>query len=191
MKKDVFKTELNYIKNSKYRKNAEVLISLLPDYFFEVPASSTGKYHPSFAQGQGGLVRHTKVAVKIAHELLNSIIGQPFNQEEKDLIILALILHDGLKHGNPKEEYVRFDHPVLIAKFIQNNQKRTTFNDKEIQFLTNIISSHMGPFNTNKYSDVILPVPKNKYPKFVHMCDLLASRKFLDVKFDSNNNIAE
>ncbi len=191
MKKDVFKTELNYIKNSKYRKNAEVLISLLPDYFFEVPASSTGKYHPSFAQGQGGLVRHTKVAVKIAHELLNSIIGQPFNQEEKDLIILALILHDGLKHGNPKEEYVRFDHPVLIAKFIQNNQKRTTFNDKEIQFLTNIISSHMGPFNTNKYSDVILPVPKNKYQKFVHMCDLLASRKFLDVKFDSNNNIAE
>ena len=180
-----------YIKNSKYRKNAEVLISLLPDYFFEVPASSTGKYHPSFAQGQGGLVRHTKVAVKIAHELLNSIIGQPFNQEEKDLIILALILHDGLKHGNPKEEYVRFDHPVLIAKFIQNNQKRTTFNDKEIQFLTNIISSHMGPFNTNKYSDVILPVPKNKYQKFVHMCDLLASRKFLDVKFDSNNNIAE
>ncbi len=191
MKKDVFKTELNYIKNSKYRKNAEVLISLLPDYFFEVPASSTGKYHPSFAQGQGGLVRHTKVAVKIAHELLNSIIGQPFNQEEKDLIILALILHDGLKHGNPKEEYVRFDHPVLIAKFIQNNQKRTTFNDKEIQFLTNIISSHMGPFNTNKYSDVILPIPKNKYQKFVHMCDLLASRKFLDVKFDSNNNIAE
>mgnify|MGYP005809324181 FL=1 len=191
MKKDVFKTELNYIKNSKYRKNAEVLISLLPDYFFEVPASSTGKYHPSFAQGQGGLVRHTKVAVKIAHELLNSIIGQPFNQEEKDLIILALILHDGLKHGNPKEEYVRFDHPVLIAKFIQNNQKRTTFNDKEIQFLTNIISSHMGPFNTNKYSDDILPVPKNKYQKFVHMCDLLASRKFLDVKFDSNNNIAE
>ena len=191
MKKDVFKTELNYIKNSKYRKNAEVLISLLPDYFFEVPASSTGKYHPSFAQGQGGLVRHTKVAVKIAHELLNSIIGQPFNQEEKDLIILALILHDGLKHGNPKEEYVRFDQPVLIAKFIQNNQKRTTFNDKEIQFLTNIISSHMGPFNTNKYSDVILPVPKNKYQKFVHMCDLLASRKFLDVKFDSNNNIAE
>ena len=191
MKKDVFKTELNYIKNSKYRKNAEVLISLLPDYFFEVPASSTGKYHPSFAQGQGGLVRHTKVAVKIAHELLNSILGQSFNQEEKDLIILALILHDGLKHGNPKEEYVRFDHPVLIAKFIQNNQKRTTFNDKEIQFLTNIISSHMGPFNTNKYSDVILPIPKNKYQKFVHMCDLLASRKFLDVKFDSNNNIAE
>lgn len=191
MKKDVFKTELNYIKNPEYRKNAEILIEMLPDYFFEVPASSTGKYHPSFAQGQGGLVRHTKVAVKIANELLNSIIGQPFNQEEKDLIILALILHDGLKHGDPKEEYVRFDHPILIAKFIQNNQDKTTFNDKEIQFLTNIISSHMGPFNTNKYSDVVLPVPKNKYQKFVHMCDLLASRKFLDVKFDSNNNIAE
>lgn len=189
MKKDVFNPELNYIKNPEYRKNAEILIGLLPDYFFEVPASSTGKYHPSFAQGKGGLVRHTKVAVKIANELLNSMIGYPFKPQEKDLMILALILHDGLKHGNPKEEYVRFDHPLLIAKFIKDNQSKTTFNDQEILFLTNVISSHMGPFNTSNYSDTVLPIPQNKYQKFVHMCDLLASRKFLDVKFDDHNNI--
>ena len=84
MKKEVFKTEINYIKNPEYQRNAEILIELLPDYFFEVPASSTGKYHPKFASGDGGLVRHTKAAVRIAYELLYSIIGDPFNSEEKD-----------------------------------------------------------------------------------------------------------
>lgn len=68
----VFNTEYNYIRNEKYRDNIKILVNLLPDYFFEVAASSTGKYHPSFSLGEGGLVRHTKVAVKIAHELLEN-----------------------------------------------------------------------------------------------------------------------
>ena len=187
MKHDVFAKELEYIKNSKYRKNAEVLIDLLPDYFFEEPASSTGKYHPPFAQGEGGLVRHTKVAVRFAHELLNGLIGEPFKDSEKDLMILALILHDGIKHGIPKDRYVKFEHPLLIAKFIKEHQGDTTFTDNEVKFLQNVISSHMGPFTTNQYSNVTLPRPSNKYQKFVHMCDLLASKKFINVSFDENN----
>ena len=71
MKADIFKTELGYIKEDDIREKAIKVINMLPDYFFEVPASSTGKYHPSFSQGEGGLVRHTKAAVNIANELLN------------------------------------------------------------------------------------------------------------------------
>ncbi len=109
---ECLKKELNYIKNEKYRKNAEILINLLPDYFFEVPASSTGKYHPNFALGQGGLVRHTKVAVRIAYDLLNNpTIGDIFKDEEKDLMLTGLILHDGLKSGLQKSQYTLFDHP--------------------------------------------------------------------------------
>lgn len=186
MKSDIFKTEINYIKKERYRKNAEALIEVLPDYFFKVPASSTGKYHPSFALGEGGLVRHTKVAVKMANVLLSSMVGDSFKEEEKDLMILALILHDGLKHGFTFEKYVKFEHPILIAEFIKQNKGVTDFSDNEIKFLQNVVSSHMGPFNTNNYSDVVLPIPKNKYQKFVHMCDFLASRKFLDVKFKDN-----
>lgn len=192
MKSDIFQKELSYIKNDNYRKNTETLINLLPDYFFEVPASSTGKYHPSFALNSGGLVRHTKVAVRIAEELLyNDSIGYSFNSYEKDLIITTLILHDGLKHGLEKDKYTKFDHPILIANFIKENQNKTTFTDNEINFITKAIKSHMGQFNTNPYSDVVLPVPQDKYQRFVHMCDYLASRKFLDVKFDDDNNIIE
>ena len=114
------------------------------------------------------------------------MVGEPFKEEEKDLMILALILHDGIKHGIPKDKYVKFDHPILIANFIKENQDKTDFTDNEIKFLQNVVSSHMGPYNTSSYSDVVLPIPNNKYQKFVHMCDLLASRKFLDVKFKGN-----
>lgn len=189
MKQEKFMQEINYIKNEKYRENAKILIEGLPDYFFSVPASSTGKYHPKFASGDGGLVRHTKAAVRIAYELLNSMIGDVFKSDEKDLIILGLTLHDGLKHGKEQEKYVRFDHPLLAANYVKESKDKLTLDDEEIEFLYNIISSHMGPYNTNAYSDVVLPIPKNKYQKFVHMCDLLASRKFLDIKFDDNDNI--
>ena len=37
--------------------------------------------------------------------------------------------------------------------------------------------------------DEILEIPKTKYQSFVHMCDYLASRKFLEIRFDENNNI--
>ena len=187
-KVNAFKKELTYIKDQKYRENAEVLINLLPDYFFEVAASSTGKYHPSFSLGEGGLLRHTKAAVRIAHEMFNDeSITSSFSPKEKDMMIIALMLHDGLKHGREKSEYTKFEHPILICDYIKENKDKTTFSDNEISALCNMIESHMGPWNTNSYSDVVLPVPSNKYQRFVHMCDFLSSRKFLDVKFDGND----
>lgn len=188
----VFSKELNYIKNERYKKEAIKLIGLLPDYFFSVPASSTGKYHPSFALGDGGLVRHTKVAVRVAYEMFNdeSITGA-YSNNEKDLMIIALIMHDGLKSGLEKSDYTSFDHPILVCNYIKENKDKLEFTDKEIEFICHVISSHMGPWNTNNYSDVILPKPESKFQRFVHMCDYLASRKFLDVKFNENNDIIE
>ena len=192
MKSTVFDKEIEYIRNPRYKESVRIYLDLLPDYFYEIPASSTGKYHPSFALGDGGLVRHTKVAVKMANELVNSkVIGDVFNADEKDLIIFSLLLHDGLKEGVVKEKYTRFDHPLLIANFIKENKDKTTLKDDEVEMLSSMVAAHMGEYNTNPYSDVVLPLPKNKFEKMVHMCDLLASRKFLDVKFDENNNIIE
>ena len=188
----VFEREINYIKNPRYKESVKVMISLLPDYFFEVPASSTGKYHPSFSLGVGGLLRHTKAAIRIAYEMFNdeSITGA-YSNNEKDLMIIALMFHDGLKSGLEKSEYTKFEHPLLVCNYIKENKDKTKFTDKEINFITHVISSHMGPWNTNNYSDVVLPKPESKFQRFVHMCDYLASRKFLDVKFDDNNNIEE
>ena len=188
-KQDVFKKEINYIKSASKRKDLRTLINLLPDYFFEIPASSTGKYHPSFALGNGGLVRHTKVAVRIAHELLeNNTIGIKFTQDEKDLIIMALTLHDGLKSGEEHSKYTKFDHPLLISKFIMQNKSKLSLDIDDIRKLCSMIESHMGEWTTDPYTKKeVLPKPRTAEQRFVHMCDFLASRKFLDVKFKKND----
>lgn len=188
IKNEVFKCEYTYIKNKKYVDNLKIMVDLLPDYFFIIPASSTGKYHPNYATGDGGLVRHTKAAVRIAHELLsNNTIGSVFTDDEKDMIIFSLVLHDGLKSGIVKEKYTRFDHPLLIAKYIKDNSDKLTLNEDEIKFIVNCVSTHMGEWTVDYNGNEILKKPSNKYQKFVHMCDFLASKKFININFKDND----
>lgn len=185
-KANIFQTELGYIRNEKYRQDAEFLIEKLPDYFFEIPASSTGKYHPSFASTKGGLVKHTKVAVRIAHELLeNDTVGAKFTLREKDLIIVALLLHDGLKSGLEKSKYTLFEHPLLVSKYIMEQKECLQMEIDDIRFVCTLIESHMGQWTYDSYHQKeVLPKPTSAAGRFVHMCDFLSSKKFLDVKFN-------
>lgn len=186
-----FSKELEYIKSEKIKNACQKMIELLPDYFFEVPASSTGKYHPEYALGEGGLLRHTKAAVRIAYELLNDpCIGDKYKQDEKDLMIMALILHDGLKSGLNHEKYTRFDHPILIADYIMDNEEELGLEVEEIEFLCDAVKTHMGSWTTDYNGVEVLEKPKTKYQNFVHMCDYLASRKCLLVPFDKNDDIS-
>ena len=190
-RKTVFRKEISYVKDEKLKKDLKTLIDLLPDYFFEVPASSTGKYHPDFAQGDGGLVRHTKVAVRFAYELLNNnTVGCKFTDRDKDLIIIALTLHDGLKHGEEHNRYVKFEHPLLASKFIMEHKDELSMNIDDIRKVCSMIESHMGEWTYDNYKKKeVLPKPVTAEQRFVHMCDYLASRKFVDVKFTDANNI--
>lgn len=189
-KKEHFKKELSYIKSDRIKKANETMLELLPDYFFEIAASSTGKYHPEYALGKGGLIRHTKAAVRIGFELLsNPSIGDKYTSDEKDLMLMGLMLHDGLKLGLPQEKYTRFDHPILIADFIMDNEEKLGLQINEIEFLCDIVKTHMGVWTKDYNGEEILEAPKTKYQNFVHMCDYLASRKCLLLPFDENNNI--
>lgn len=184
MKKiDYFKDEIEYIKDDNNKKDLITLIGLLPSYFFKVPASSTGKYHPLFALGEGGLFRHTKVVSKIAMELLE--IEDRFSQNDKDLIIMASVMHDGFKYGIKKEDYTRFDHPLIVSRVIMENSKKMNMNMDCLRKLCMIIESHMGKFNKDYNGNSVLPLPKNELERFLHKCDYLASRKFLGVKFNN------
>ena len=189
MHSDLFKNEINYIKNDRIKNSLITMINKLPDYFFLVPASSTGKYHPDYALGEGGLLRHTKAAVRIAHELLINPSITNFTDDEKDLIIMALTLHDGLKSGLEKSEYTLFDHPIIMAKYLEDNKDDLELSDEEIKFVSDAISTHMGPWTTDYKGEDVLTPPTSKSQRFVHMCDYLASRKFLEVPFDKDNNV--
>lgn len=185
MKSDVFNTELSYIKDERIKNSTRKILNLLPDYFYEIPASSTGKYHPSFSLGDGGLVRHVKVAVRIGKELLDDpLIGNKYTENEKDVMIMALILHDGLKSGLTHNKYTQVNHPTLIKNFVLEHKNDIELTSQELDLFCCVVESHMGIWNKDYEGNEILPVPKTKYENFVHMCDYLSSKKFLDVHFN-------
>ena len=191
MNEELFKTELSYIKDRKIKEALLNTIEVLPDYWFTTPASSTGKYHPEYATGQGGLLRHSKAAMRIGYELLsNPSIGNKYTDHEKDLMLFALLVHDGLKLGNPEEKYTRFDHPILMEKFIKENYEDLELEKEDANFIGEVIKTHMGPWIEDYNGNKVLEPPKTKYQNFVHMCDFLASRKCLLVPFDNENNIS-
>ena len=177
-----FTKEISYIEDESKKRDIEYLINLLPEYFFTIPASSTGKYHPKFASTNNGLVKHTKVAVRIAYDLFKTVNN--FSDDDKDLIIMALIMHDGLKKGVEEEKYTRFDHPLLVSKMIMENANNLEMSIDDVRKMCVLIESHMGKWNTAKYSKVELPVPTSEMQRFVHRCDYLASRNYLNVRFE-------
>ena len=189
-KEELFKKEIGFIKDPNLKKTLIKLADIVPDYFYKVPASSTGKYHPKYATGDGGLIRHSKAAMRIGYELLNNpAIGDKYTDHEKDLMLISLLFHDGLKLGNPEEKYTRFDHPILMEKFIRENYEDLDLSKEDAKFIGDVIKTHMGPWTEDYNGNKVLEPPKTKYQNFVHMCDYLASRKCLIVPFDDNNNV--
>ena len=93
-----FERYLAFIENKEIVDAVIVMLGYVPDYFWTIPASSSGKYHPQFAQGIGGLIRHTQAALITAFELMSNPILTKFSQAEKDVVYASLILHDTYKN---------------------------------------------------------------------------------------------
>ena len=93
-----FERELDLIVNDDLRMAVKYYMDeAVPDYFWTDGASSSGKYHPEFSQGVGGLVRHTKAVVMFAEELLRMSSYAYMREEYKDYVIAACIIHDTAK----------------------------------------------------------------------------------------------
>lgn len=179
---------LSTIVNKDIREFAVALLDDFPDYIWHVGASSTGKYHPAYSLGEGGLMRHQVAVVRFLNfffelEQYNSCL----TDRQMDLIRVAGLIHDGRKSGEQSDyevsKYTRFEHPLLMKNALEKF-KGKYLNDKEIDFVGMCIETHMGAWNTDKKSDCVLPKPTNKYQRMVHVADYLASRKCLTMDFD-------
>lgn len=201
-----FTKELGYIQNDDLRKIVAATLDASPECIVEIPASSSGRYHPAYSLGVGGLMRHVKAAVGIAHcqietEIFdNMVMGTDaktridyydIRQMYADAAYAALILHDCVKPDDTVKHSTRFDHPLLAAKLFKEtavkyiNAENMEYMKMAIPLVHGAISSHMGQWNTAPYAKgVVLPKPKSGIEHFVHQCDYLGSRKFLTFEFD-------
>ena len=178
---ECFKTELNYIKHPGLRRFAELLLENADEYFFVVPASSGGKYHPDFARKKsGGLVLHTKAVTDILHMLLEEQELWGLTDDQKDMMYIAAITHDIKKQGNGAGHHTIKEHPMCAATYVNDVYNAhseellaanvTPAKSNVIQLL---IQSHMGKWAVKDG----MPAPKTTGQFLLCTADYMASRK--------------
>jgi non-homologous end joining protein Ku len=134
---DLFADEVVKTKTKELTKLVTQALSLyVMDGFFLQPASMSGKYHPYYALGEGGLIRHTVAAMQIAREIAKVFHLSPL---ELDLCVTALALHDICKPDPNHAEQAA----VLIRRI----------DNEHAKLVAGLIESHMGQWGPKECTD--------------------------------------
>ena len=185
----LFEKEIDYLNGEDFKEFVKTAVTLLPNYFFEVPASSSGRFHSALESGFGGLVYHTKAVAKMANYFVNlEQYKSKLSEVERDCIITSALLHDCLKHGwENSTGYSVHEHPVLGGEFVKTDERLDGILSEEIRIVIgDAISSHSGEWTTNKRSKTVLPSPQNLIQELVHLSDYVASRHDIHILFDDD-----
>ena len=180
--------EINDIDNRRF---AHYLLDRVPDFFFIVPASSSGKYHSKNDLGEGGLVRHSISVLRMLEHLLEPEGYFDFTDEQKDLLKIAALFHDCMKSGT-QEEYennqrTKFLHPLYAANFIMTTAIENEYPYEKALFIYDAVIAHMGQWNKNKNESGMLPTPTTMSQKVLHLADYLASRKDINMTLEDDD----
>ena len=178
--------ELNDITDVNIRELAKIMIENADDYFFVVPASSSGKYHPSFDLGDGGLVRHTRCVVYYAECMAESMM---FDEHDKNLIILAALAHDIKKQGDGVGKHTVTEHPLLASEYLSKlaSENMGLISSEDLTKVCTAVESHMGKWGAKDG----LPLPTSEFDKALQAADYIASRKeILDFNFRPTEDVS-
>ena len=178
----MFINEINDIQDDKLKIFISKALLSAPEYFFTVPASSSGKYHPYFAREEGGLVKHTRCVAFYAACNAESF---NFTTHEKDLLIISAILHDIKKQGNNNYgRHTVWEHPELASDFVMKIQKEnpSLISESDAKKIANAILSHMGKWaHDEEYvkKKKQFPLPSTLFEFALQSADYIASRSEL------------
>lgn len=159
--------EISLIKDAHIKSIVTSCLPFVPDYFWHIPSSSTGKYHPEDENVDGGLVLHTKRVVMVVRMLSNAL---DFDEHTTDVLTAAAIMHDWRKNGEPNTGYTANAHGadwILIASKVW--KMNVMISDPDIKLIANLIACHMGRFDT--------PFMTEGISSILYLADYIASRK--------------
>lgn len=141
-----------------------------PDYFWERPSSSSGKYHSPDERGKYGNWLHTKrVFAAYCRVSRGSVeLGEitPYEKEEGKA---AALVHDMMKYGWPSD---RNDHTVNNHDLIAADVARNIGEMPES--VCRLIETHMGGWGEG-------PNPETDAEKLLQKADMFASDEYVDV----------
>ena len=190
----MFINEIDDIYDKDLKELAIELIANADDYFFTVPASSSGKYHPPFDLGCGGLVRHTRCVAFMAMSIAES---QCMSTLDRDSLIVAAIAHDIKKQGNGSGNHTVFEHPTYAKNYVLEIHKKinSAVPIDVVEKIANAVQSHMGKWGHDKEfikGNNPLPMPSNEFEFALQTADYIASRKEIaDFKFRDTDAVAD
>ena len=174
-----FNEMVEQITNEQWKLGCKELINKLPNYFWVVAASSSGKYHPKCDLGTGGLVRHSVMVATVAADLVDSEIFVDANDINKDMALIAGLFHDCLKQGTDCNGHTVFNHPILAADFMAEELKNY-IEEPYLSTIVGAVRTHMGKWTTSKYDpDIVLEKPYTAFQKLIHTADLMAAKKYI------------
>jgi putative nucleotidyltransferase with HDIG domain len=168
-----FKKQLDLISDQSKKTKVANLLRQVSYRNIQEPASSTGKYHPEYAHGEFGLSRHVKAVVAFISDICTA-----FEDLDRDTLIIAAIMHDILKYHND-DKYTSKTHAADAAKWLKENG---------LEDEGRLIASHMGKWDAKKG---IAPAPEKFDEKMLHLADYLASKKWITIDFDNDDNVVE
>lgn len=177
-KSDFFEREIQNLESIDLQDFARFFFNeYVGAWFWKSGASASGKYHPEFTKGEGGLVRHTRAVAMVCEELLKMSSYAYMKAEYKDYARLACLLHDTRKYGSGDEEDKDCykDHGALAAADVALAWFEF-FGTPCPELLKMAIRSHMGQWVENREDR-----PFTNIDRLVHLADYIASRSFWDI----------
>ena len=173
------------MKNKQYKDQVNKLINLhitdptvkewvlkyfketVPEYFWDVPASTSGKYHPSQAVTAHGLIKHTLMAFYNLLDIMKLEYAHKswgIGERERSELLAAILVHDTFKCGKPVEGQDMAKHTIKNHEMIP-----LEFIPQEFPIIYSGVATHMGEWGAVK--------PECNLQFIVHLADYLASRK--------------
>jgi HD superfamily phosphodiesterase len=180
------------ISDDTRRKTLDGYLKSVPDKLMELSASSSGKFHPAHDNGPGGLLRHSRIVVRLASRLYSSLSETKGLQ--RDSLITAALIHDFGKYGKECElSHTVHDHPLIGAEMFRDYCKKLRLNDENKQWVSDVcrlVERHTGRWITNKYSDIILPKPEKMDEWMLHFADYISATLHEDTLFDREGHLS-
>lgn len=150
---------LERIEDDSIRKWTRQFSANAPDYFWEVPASTSGYHHP-ICRKERGLWVHTLMVFTAVERLVDSYEAR-FGVDP-DHARAAALLHDQRKNGTPEDpsSSAVSDHDLRMAAYIRS------WGGPEP--VAEAVESHMGAWYDG-------PEPDSPLGELIHNADMMAS----------------
>lgn len=163
--------QLVEIRDLEIRKFTKEALDNAPEGFWITPCSGSGRYHPPENQGKGGLIRHLIKCIETAKDLCRYF---RLSQEDKDVVLSAMFLHDIKKNGDHWRHSTDMKHGLMGAKFLDKFELREPAKTE----IKNCVRYHLHRFTGTK-SDIKRASRPTQKELIVQITDFFSSRKYV------------